>query len=322
MAVIKATNTVMCCVVVVFASATSCSRDRGSSWVLMDGAGSSDTVWESEAKLDTPGGDSTTTATSNGSIRTRGESCKKIDFLFAIDNSGSMKSIQQKLIMSFEPFIDAIVTNVDAQDYHVMVVDSDGGGQGCEHALGAGQVRHCEVPNPPRFLTSAAQVPRIRSAFECVANVGTMGSSLEMTFTAVEEAVTTHNASHGCNPGFLRHDAVLVVVIITDDHAGWFGEDNAQNVGTPRQWYETILAAKAYVPSHVVVLGFIPTRNGPDDCLDRWRDGDSDRFVEFMQLWGDQGITASVCEPDFGPFFQQAVELIDATCDAYVAPVE
>jgi len=260
--------------------------------------------------------------------------CGKIDFLFAIDNSTSMANVQAKLIANIGPFIDTIVANVQAQDYHLMVVDSDAcvdgsGGSGppecfaypgCEQMLGAGQVRDCGVPNPPRFLTSDLPINDIKWSFECAANVGASGSATELTFTAIEEALTTHNAATGCNPGFVRQDAILVVIVITDDHTGWIGTDNANSIGSPGQWYDTILAAKGNKPENVVVLGFIPTIDGPKDCLGFWADGRSDRFIEFMNLWGDHGITASVCEPDYTPFFQRAVDLIDWTCGMFLPP--
>src|SRR5688572_22431789 len=53
------------------------------------------------------------------------EGCSKIDFLFVIDNSGSMGAHQTALITSFGPFIDTIFATVQAQDYQILVTDSD-----------------------------------------------------------------------------------------------------------------------------------------------------------------------------------------------------
>jgi len=52
--------------------------------------------------------------------------CEKVDFLFVVDNSGSMFDEQQKLAASFPAFISTIESTLAAQDYHVMVVDTDG----------------------------------------------------------------------------------------------------------------------------------------------------------------------------------------------------
>ncbi len=53
------------------------------------------------------------------------DACKKIDFLFVVDNSGSMQDEQQNLTSSFPGFIDTIQNATDTVDFHVMVVDSD-----------------------------------------------------------------------------------------------------------------------------------------------------------------------------------------------------
>ena len=54
------------------------------------------------------------------------DGCDKVDFLFIIDNSGSMGDEQGNLIASFPQFIDTIQTELDeAQDYHLMVLDVD-----------------------------------------------------------------------------------------------------------------------------------------------------------------------------------------------------
>ena len=54
------------------------------------------------------------------------EGCRAADFLFVIDNSGSMSDEQSALISSFPKFIDAINENLDVeQDYHIMVTDVD-----------------------------------------------------------------------------------------------------------------------------------------------------------------------------------------------------
>ncbi|MFY0536731.1 hypothetical protein [Nannocystis pusilla] len=53
--------------------------------------------------------------------------CKKIDFLFVVDNSGSMADEQANLIASFPGFIDTITNTLSAKDYHIMAVSTDNG---------------------------------------------------------------------------------------------------------------------------------------------------------------------------------------------------
>ena len=52
--------------------------------------------------------------------------CEKIDFLFVIDNSGSMAQHQDNLIASFPAFLEKILAEVPTlEGHHIMVVDSD-----------------------------------------------------------------------------------------------------------------------------------------------------------------------------------------------------
>ncbi len=55
-----------------------------------------------------------------------GRGCDKVDFLFVVDNSGSMADEQQALIDSFAPFMQSIEARIgDSNDFHVMVTDVD-----------------------------------------------------------------------------------------------------------------------------------------------------------------------------------------------------
>jgi hypothetical protein len=96
---------------------------------------------DSTSSNETSDSDSDTTTTTTGPLLDIGGSetmnttasdegdpdgCKKVDFLFIIDNSGSMLEEQDALIASFDGFIGAIDTTIQAeQDYHIMVTDTD-----------------------------------------------------------------------------------------------------------------------------------------------------------------------------------------------------
>jgi hypothetical protein len=54
--------------------------------------------------------------------------CEKVDFLFVVDNSGSMREEQDNLARSFPGFIEVVQRTLRARDYHIMVVDTDASG--------------------------------------------------------------------------------------------------------------------------------------------------------------------------------------------------
>jgi hypothetical protein len=151
-----------------------------------------------------------------------------------------------------------------------------------------------------------------------MAKVGIFGSGAELPTSAVAEAVTTQNAAGACNAGFVRDDAILVVTFISDDYPVPGTDDNASTVGSPQEWYDAVVAAKNGKPENVVMLGII---NTPDaSCVSGAGDPivhPTERFVEFVGLFGDRGLTANICSSDYNEFFEQAVGLIDTACDEF-----
>ncbi|MBL4689643.1 MAG: hypothetical protein JKY37_33960 [Nannocystaceae bacterium] len=265
------------------------------------------------------------------------QGCSKLDFLFVVDNSLSMVTHQQTLISSFGPFIDTILDEVQAHDFQILVTDSDAGEDvlacvgclfcgdycdqavgfdSCETTLGAGEVqpyslgasnRVCGVPDGHRYLTSDLPIQASKDMFACMAQVGTGGSGAELPMSALVQAVTSQSADGGCNAGFVRSDAVLVVTVITDDPYDEQTPDDASTVGSPQQWYDAIVAAKGGDADNVVMLGIVRVQDAP-----------TPRFLEFLALFGDRGLTGDIFAAEYGSFFDTAVGLIDTACNEFM----
>jgi hypothetical protein len=277
-----------------------------------------------------------------------GEGCEKVDFLFVIDGSGSMGDNQDSLIASFPGFISSIQNTLDeAQDYHVMVVDTDAEWGGdcaalcevffnqcpdvpdypcdtgqpspCDSTLGAG-VTHTmadDAPNVPcefstglRFMDTTE--PDLTSAFQCAAKVGSDGDSNERPMSAMVSALSPELAAAGaCNEGFVREDAILVVTVITD-------EEDDDSTGFPDGWYANIIASKSGDATAIVMLGLI---NDTDAAMPLCpaESQDPAKLRAFIDMFPN-AIRGSVCEASYNAFFQQAVDLIDTTCDAFTPP--
>jgi hypothetical protein len=291
-----------------------------------------------------------------------GTGCDKVDFLFVIDNSGSMSDEQSNLIASFDGFIGAIQNTLEAQDYHVMVVSTDAGGSGgysvtctngvcsctpvpacceqvcnglsdscngfacddlpggeCETTLGAGKIfeedgTSCLPEDGPRYMTQAE--PDLAGTFSCAAHVCTYGDGNERPMEAMLEATSPAlNAMDACNDGFVRDDAILVVTFITDE------EDAMKSPGDPQDWYDGLLANKGGDPDAVAVLGLFGDGDLPGgECPPLTDDvgaEPSPRLRAFVELFGDRGVAGSVCADDFIPFFLEAVDVVDFTCDEF-----
>lgn len=296
--------------------------------------------------------------TTDGTTDTGEKGCRKVDFLFIIDNSGSMGDEQQSLIASFPGFIAAIKNQlVDAQDYHIMVIDTDHwvfGGCGlicdlfggtcpvagldymcgtppleCEDVLGAG-VTH------PRGLQSSSQdcnfstglrfmdvtEPDLEATFACAAQVGTGSTDdPEKPMEAMVQAVAPNGPAFECNNGFLREDAILVVTFVTDEDDN-FGDGSA---GNPAGWKASLVAAKKGDEKALVVLGLFGDNDQPNAICPPLVDSSgaepSPRLREFVNSFGDQGFAGSICAPSYESFFAEAVGLIDSTCDEFMPPM-
>ena len=151
---------------------------------------------------------------------------RKVDILFMIDNSLSMKEEQDNLARNFPAFIDELRKIVGGlPDVRIGVVTSDLGAgalasSGCQPGgqggLFQGWDRGCGLNEGQRFITvsdgerSRNYAGDLSAVFACLAKVGTQGCGFEHQLASASRALVA-------NPGFLRDDAYLQIVLITDE---------------------------------------------------------------------------------------------------------
>ncbi|MBW2733996.1 MAG: VWA domain-containing protein [Deltaproteobacteria bacterium] len=164
-----------------------------------------------------------------------------VDVLFVIDNSRSMAQEQANLRQNFGKLIDALKTEkLDGRipNVHIGVVTTDlgvgdfgaalagcetkGGDSGKLQSTGTGG---CLVPNDAwisyvdgvtnlKGCTNDDPIECVKESFRCIADLGTEGCGFEMQLEAARRALDPELAM---NPGFLRKDAFLAVIFITDE---------------------------------------------------------------------------------------------------------
>ena len=94
----------------------------------------------------------------------------------------------------------------------------------------------------------------------------------------------------------------------------------------PPGWVDDLIAAKGGDPDAVVLIGLIGDTDLPGaQCAPLDPGGTTGaegapRLRQFVEGLGTQGLWDSVCLPDYGPLFDQAVGLIDTTCDGFIPP--
>jgi hypothetical protein len=259
------------------------------------------------------------------------EGCTKVDFLFVIDNSGSMADEQDNLTNSFPGFITGIQSALEQVDeYQVGVVTTDAYGPntavpGC-NVLGGlvtrtgGSDSSNSVCGPyiggTNYMTQADD---LGTAFACAADTGTAGDGCERPMDAMTNVLNkVHGGAGQCNEGYLRDDALLVLVIITDEYDGGGDPEGCNSAGDPMSWYNTVVASKLGIPENAVALGLLNYAGSPCPPADTVFDGGN--IVNFVTMFGPNGFLGGICEADYGPGFAEAVGIIEDACNNFTPP--
>ncbi len=189
----------------------------------------------------------------------------------------------------------------------------------CDEVLGAGLTfntggyaanKLCDLYGGNRYIVG--DDPDMAGAFECIAKVGMSGGDPPMGDAMIAAISPEMNGPGGCNEGFLRDDALLVVVLITD------GKD-IQSKSYDKSQYEAILAAKGD-PRSVVMLAIVQNAPGefePADACDYWG-GDSYGIFEELLARFPYAVFGDTCTPTFAPFFDEAAGKIGEACESFI----
>jgi hypothetical protein len=193
---------------------------------------------------------------------------RNIDIIFEIDNSVSMAPEQANLVANFPVFIN-VLKNLPGglPNVHIGVVTSDMGAgaftssvNGCEKPDNGNFVDQVRAATDPicataklnagqHFIVSASAGSQnnfagdITDVFRCIAQVGTTGCGFEDHLEAVRAALgdPTADPAHDIpvrpvppnNAGFLRPDAYLAVIYITNEEECSTSPDNVLYDVTP-----------------------------------------------------------------------------------------
>lgn len=253
----------------------------------------------------------------------------KIDLLFVISRDPVMELQQERLATAAVDFIETLEENFAGFDLHLMVVDGDAAwgdpvceetcpapqwsceGYPCQHAptvcdttLGAGAIHNagwftenvpCPLPAGQRYITTGQ--PDLADAFSCIARVGTNGGNW-LGAAAVAALSPDLVGPGGCNAGFLRKDALLMITFIGPV------DDPGDSPGTPSGWAQKILDAKFGDPDAVLMFNIGALTCPPED-----------RICTLLDYFPRHS-TAGLYINDYGPGFDEAVELVDDACAA------
>jgi hypothetical protein len=247
-----------------------------------------------------------------------GVDCDKVDFLFVIDNSGSMFDHHTNLVKSIDVFSEGIDAAVARNtDLHVGIVTSDvyAGTHGDCHVLG-GLVTETSGAHSSQMACGPfaegnymTEQDDLEASFACAAMVGTQGDDVERPMDAMLAAIDEDGGAAKCNAGFLRPDALLVVVVLTDEWDGPSDPEGAGSATGAQSWRRGLVEAKG---SEDAVVFVALVNEEPRQCRPHHVINDGTPLVGFAESL-PYGFVGSICG-DYAETFGQALDVVAAAC--------
>lgn len=223
------------------------------------------------------------------SIQTNGQAAK-VDLLVVMDNSRSMEYEQLSISNRFSSFIDQLV-NIDWQ---LAIVTTD--------VLGDGPMkdgRFLRFRNGNRnFLSSRENLNTSKRSFSETIRMGSSGDTDEQAIKATYRALERARNNQGENSSFIRDDAALAVIIVSDADETVAQNQSPTFRNDPAQLLSFINSSW---PQKQVRFHSIIVREGDSACLNDPNDINEGYGLTYARLSQmTQGIVGSVCERDYG----------------------
>jgi hypothetical protein len=264
--------------------------------------------------------------------------CRKMDLIFVIDDSGSMGEEQTNLRSNFPMFAQLLnsytISTGETLDYRAAITTT-----GITANI---TIQPPMIPGFPPFPpTPAPQTgldgrfrqacgmtrswlertdPNMATTFACAADVGTGGPAIEMPLRASQLAATL-----ATNPGFLRDDALLGIVILTDEDdcsrtATTFttaGDNCATNGDTGLQMPAEVVAALDTIKGDRGrwAAAIIAGQTTCESSFGAAEEGI--RLKQFQQQAGTNVVFGDICGGNLAPALQQALETFQAACENF-----
>lgn len=254
-------------------------------------------------------------------------SCSKMDILFVIDDSGSMAQEQANLAQNFPLFIQVLEDR--NLDYRVGVTTTGRtytytdflGFPNTQEGDDGELLQRCDMTQ--RWVSPTD--PNPAQTFACAAEVGTNGPIDEMPL-AVTKAAFTEQIANGTNAGFLRDDALLALVILTDENdcsyeqsvslglLDFLCESDMEPVQTYVDTLDTVKEERGRWATAVIA--------GPTNCSSEFGDAaEATRLQEFVDITGDNAVFSSICEGDLTIGLEAALDTFEQACNSF-PPIE
>lgn len=263
--------------------------------------------------------------------------CEKMDIVFVVDNSGSMQEEQSNLASNFPMFAQLLDTytvgNGQPLNYRVAITTTGrtvnyqldlGGGFGTfpQNEAGEDGAFRNNCNNTKRWLENTD--PDMANTLACRANVGTGGPSIEMPLLMSKWALA-ERVQDQTNAGFLRDDALLAIVVLTD-------EDDASTTQNGFTMDATGTSPTDWNPQDQVTFldqlkgnrtrwaaGVIAGQGNCSSSFGKAADGVRlKQFVDAANQGSTQAVFSSICEGNLTNGLEAALDTFQAACGAII----
>jgi len=239
-----------------------------------------------------------------------------IDLVFAVDNSNSMQEeihdFRMNVWPQFAMALQEVSGGVGGEVFRVAVLDA------CPDPANFhvfGESGPCNFASGEVWMESDS--PNLIEEFQCVGDIWDSDSNCtgnnddEQPASAAATALEPpYIEPGGRNYGFLRDDALLIVIAITDEDEQPVPSASADLV------YQRLIAIKGGDPKKIVFLGI----GGARDCNGPY--GEADEAVKLQDITGlfmeqGRGVFWDLCEGSLEEGLTEAMTVIDVACDEF-----
>ncbi len=239
-------------------------------------------------------------------------SCKHIDVVISVDNSGSMREEKDALRDIAFPGFAAALKNVAGglDDFRVGVLDACPA-PGTFHTRGLGGA--CNFSSGTAWMESTS--PALADEFKCVGDIDSTGTMCagnnddEQPASAAASALRLAASVGVPNSGFVRDDALLVVIAITDE------DEQPTPAGSAQDVYDRLVAIKGGDVNRMVFLGI----GGASDCANGAY-GSADKATKLKAVTdkfiaNQRGVFWDLCDGNLDQGLTQALTTIETACE-------
>lgn len=248
---------------------------------------------------------------------TEGQSCRLVDVVIAVDGSSSMgeelKAMRNDVFPAFATRLASISKGLD--NFRVATLDA------CPnpanyHTRGKAGACHFSSGEPWIDSTSTA----LNQEFSCVGDIYLADKKCsgdnddEQPASAAATSMEEPYLS-GANAGFLRDDALLVVVAITDED-----EQPTGSARTAQQVYQRLVNAKGGDVKQMVFLGIGAVKKC-SGVYGTAYPATKLKAITDLFIAQDRGVWWNLCAGHLEDGLDEAFQIIEQACEEFVPPV-